>query len=82
MILVGVRVVIVEMGLVLKERLRAERVGEDDIMAAAREQRGLRKLDEIDYAVLEQNGHISIIPKKTQDGTGDIHNVHPPRLSS
>ena len=34
-----------------------------DILSAARSAHGLRRLDEIDFAVLEQSGGISIIPK-------------------
>jgi uncharacterized membrane protein YcaP (DUF421 family) len=39
-------------------------VDESDILAAARRDHGLHKLDEIDYAVIERTGAISIIPKK------------------
>ncbi len=37
------------------------RIQENDVMAMARDQ-GLHGLDEIEYAVLERNGEISIIP--------------------
>ncbi len=37
------------------------RIADDDVMAAARDQ-GLRDLSQIDYAVLERNGEISIVP--------------------
>ncbi len=39
------------------------RVSDDDVMANARD-RGLRTLEEIDLAVLERNGDISIIPRE------------------
>ena len=39
------------------------RIADDDVMAMARDQ-GLRTLGEIDTAVLERNGEISIIPGK------------------
>ena len=48
-----------------QQALQKERVDEDDILAAAREKQGLIHLDEIDYAILEQNGGISIIPKRS-----------------
>lgn len=37
-------------------------IQDDDVMASARDQ-GLSQLDQIEYAVLERNGEISIIPK-------------------
>jgi len=40
-----------------------ERIDEDDILAAGRERLGIGTLDDIDYAVLEQSGGISVIPK-------------------
>ena len=40
--------------------LRGMRVQDDDVMASARA-RGLRSLDQIDVAVLERNGEISIL---------------------
>ena len=39
------------------------RIADDDVMAMGRDQ-GVRTLDEIDTAVLERNGEISIIPAK------------------
>jgi uncharacterized membrane protein YcaP (DUF421 family) len=42
------------------QALRGMRVQDDDVMAAAREQ-GLRSLDQIEVAVLERNGEISIL---------------------
>jgi uncharacterized membrane protein YcaP (DUF421 family) len=36
------------------------RISDDEVMAAARD-KGLERLDQIDYAVLERNGEISII---------------------
>ena len=60
----GVPVLLIEKGRVHRERLEKERIDEDDILAAARERLGLGRLDEIDYAVLEQSGGISVIPKR------------------
>jgi uncharacterized membrane protein YcaP (DUF421 family) len=61
-VLEGKAVIIVEDGKPLKERLRQERLDEQDILEAARELRGLERMDQIKYAVLERSGHISIIP--------------------
>ena len=47
-----------------KETMVRMRIQDDDVMAMARDQ-GLRTLDEIDTAVLERNGEISIIPKES-----------------
>lgn len=62
----GVPLIILEDGRPIKERMRKARVGESDIMAAARETQGLERLDQIKYAVLERSGGISIIPKPGQ----------------
>jgi uncharacterized membrane protein YcaP (DUF421 family) len=59
----GLPLVLVEDGKPFEDRLRQERVGEDDILAAARQTQGLARMDQIKYAVLEQTGGISIVPK-------------------
>jgi uncharacterized membrane protein YcaP (DUF421 family) len=41
-----------------------ERVDHEDILAAARELRGLANLSEIEYAILEPSGGITIVPKQ------------------
>jgi uncharacterized membrane protein YcaP (DUF421 family) len=41
-----------------------ERVDDADILTAARESQGISRLDEIDYAVVEQSGGITVIPKR------------------
>jgi len=46
------------------EALRRARVGIADILEAARVQHGLARLDDIDAAVLEVSGAISIIPRE------------------
>lgn len=56
-------VVIIKEGELLKDRMRGERVDEEDILSSAREHEGISRLDEIDYAVVEQNGSITIMPK-------------------
>ena len=46
-----------------KEVMRGMHVAQEDILAAGR-LRGVTSEDEIDYAILERNGGISIIPKE------------------
>jgi uncharacterized membrane protein YcaP (DUF421 family) len=60
----GLPLVIVEHGQPLRERMKRVRVSEDEILTAARERRGLARMDQIQYAVLERSGGISIIPKQ------------------
>jgi uncharacterized membrane protein YcaP (DUF421 family) len=56
-------VTIIRQGEILRDRMEKERVSEDDVLAAARELQGTRSVADIDYAVLEQSGQITIIPK-------------------
>ena len=63
-ILDGLPMVIVEDGRVLKARLNKSLIDEGDVLSAARRLRGLERMDQIKYAVLEANGEISIIPKE------------------
>ncbi|MFB3818961.1 MAG: DUF421 domain-containing protein [Candidatus Methylomirabilales bacterium] len=58
----GKAVVIVEGGRALLERMQKLRVDEDDVLEAARRLRGLERMDQIKYAVMEVNGGISVIP--------------------
>ncbi|WP_241357632.1 YetF domain-containing protein [Escherichia coli] len=44
--------------------MQKTRVDESDILEAARELRGLERMDQIKYAVLERSGSITIIPKE------------------
>ena|SRR5687768_7988836 len=60
----GMPMILVENGSPLAERMQRARVGEDDVLSAARELQGLERMDEIKYAVLENDGHITIIPKR------------------
>ena len=46
-----------------EDRMRALRLNEQDIMAAAR-QRGLRKLEDVRYAISERDGKIAILEEK------------------
>jgi uncharacterized membrane protein YcaP (DUF421 family) len=60
-----VPLVLVEDGKPIAERLRKARVDESDILASARMNQGLERMDQIKYAVLERSGGISVIPKPT-----------------
>lgn len=60
----GLPVVIVEDGRPIRERMEKLRVDESDILEAARERRGLERLDQIKYAVLERGGKISVIARE------------------
>ncbi|HVR44267.1 MAG TPA: hypothetical protein VMS56_12575 [Thermoanaerobaculia bacterium] len=46
------------------DRLRNAGVEQSEILASAREKRGLENLGEIEHAVMEAGGHIRVIPKK------------------
>jgi uncharacterized membrane protein YcaP (DUF421 family) len=59
----GAPLVIVEDGRPLRDRMEKSRIDEGDILAAARELRGLERMDQIKFAVLERSGGISIVPK-------------------
>lgn len=63
-VLDGVPLVIVEAGKPLRERMRKARIDDEDILAAARKNAGLERMDQIKYAVLERDGGISIVPNK------------------
>ncbi|EHR61573.1 DUF421 domain-containing protein [Saccharomonospora cyanea] len=58
----GAPVVLVEHGRPVQHHLRKEHISVDDILAVARNQQGLLRLDQIEYAILESSGGISIIP--------------------
>ncbi|MDR6775591.1 YetF domain-containing protein [Azospirillum sp. BE72] len=58
----GLPLIVVSHGRPLRERMASARVDEDDILEAARRTRGLERLEQIKFAVLERSGGISIIP--------------------
>jgi uncharacterized membrane protein YcaP (DUF421 family) len=60
----GGPLIIVEQGQPLRERMKRVRLTDEDILTAARERQGLARMDQIQYAVLERSGGISIIPKQ------------------
>jgi uncharacterized membrane protein YcaP (DUF421 family) len=61
----GLPLVVVEDGVPLRERMRAARIDEDDVLTAARASQGVGRMDQIQYAVLERSGGISVIPRET-----------------
>ncbi|EOV6157015.1 DUF421 domain-containing protein [Enterobacter ludwigii] len=61
-ILDGTPVILVENGVPLADKLKKVDVSCDDILVSARQNNGVTQLSEIKYAILERNGHISIIP--------------------
>lgn len=63
----GSPLMVVRQGELLWERMVKERVDEADILAAARAQEGVSRIEEIDYAVIEQNGGITILKKNRTD---------------
>jgi uncharacterized membrane protein YcaP (DUF421 family) len=62
--------VLVSRGQVDGRAMQRARVSIDDVLEAARMSHGLRTLAEIDAAILEIGGAISIIPKETSSGSG------------
>ncbi|WP_411380319.1 DUF421 domain-containing protein [Pseudomonas sp. MPB26] len=54
--------IVVERGKVLHERLKRARMDESDILEAARSAQGIVQIDQIQFAILERNGKISVIP--------------------
>lgn len=65
----GAPLLLLDQGRPLKDRMDKERVSEDELRDAARELRGLERIEQVKYAVLEQDGQISIIPWE-QPGPG------------
>jgi len=60
----GLPVIVLRHGKPISDRMHRERVDEADILEAGREKFGVEKLDDIEYAVLERHGDITIIPRK------------------
>lgn len=60
----GTPIVLLEKGKWHEKAMLEQSVADDDVMALARDQ-GIKTLDEIEYAVLERNGEISIIPAES-----------------
>jgi uncharacterized membrane protein YcaP (DUF421 family) len=61
-VLVGLPMIVVENGKLLKDRVLRARVTEGEILEAARKTHGLERIDQIKFAILEATGHITIVP--------------------
>jgi uncharacterized membrane protein YcaP (DUF421 family) len=61
----GIPLVIYKTGDWQEEIVREMKIAPEDVLAAARS-KGFRSLDEIDYAILERNGQISILSKQAK----------------
>lgn len=63
LLLEGAPLVLIDRGRLLKDRMAKCRVDETEILSAARSTQGLAGLSQIEYAILERDGNISIIPR-------------------
>ena len=61
-VLQGGPLILVENGRLLRDRMKAAFVDEQDILSSARSNQ-VERLDQIKFAILETSGQISIIPK-------------------
>jgi uncharacterized membrane protein YcaP (DUF421 family) len=61
----GIPLVIYKTGDWQEEIVREMKIAPEDVLAAARS-KGFRSLDEVDYAILERNGQISILSKQAK----------------
>ncbi len=62
----GSPVILVVHGELQNEKLKKVDVSCDDILVSARQNHGIYHLEKIKYAILERNGHISIIPEESE----------------
>jgi uncharacterized membrane protein YcaP (DUF421 family) len=77
----GMPLVVVEDGKPLSDRMSWARIDEEDILEAARIRQGLGRLDQIQYAILERSGGISIIPKagaRDRSAGSEARDLQPP----
>ncbi|HGP0311664.1 DUF421 domain-containing protein [Citrobacter freundii] len=58
----GSPVILLDYGEPLMEKMKMVDVSLDDILVAARQSQGITEPVKIKYAILERNGHISVIP--------------------
>lgn len=68
----GTPVVLIERGEQLEDRMREHHIDMEQVLQEARASQGLQSADQIDYAILERSGRISVIPKR---GSARIHPV-------
>ncbi|MFO3905237.1 YetF domain-containing protein [Enterobacter hormaechei] len=62
----GSPVILVVHGELQNDKLKKVDVSCDDILVSARQNHGIYQLEKIKYAILERNGHISIIPEESE----------------
>jgi len=62
----GSPIILVVHGELQNEKLKKVDVSCDDILVSARQNHGIYQLEKIKYAILERNGHISIIPEESE----------------
>ncbi len=60
----GVPVLLVRDGEPLRDHMKKSQVDEQDILEAARKLRGLERMEQVKYAVLERDGEITVVPKR------------------
>lgn len=58
----GTPIILIENGNPLSERMKKAGVDIDEVLLAARSSQGLERIDQIQFAILEKNGQISVIP--------------------
>lgn len=63
----GQPLVLIEGGQMRHERMEKSRVDESDILESARMQEGVERLEQIEYAVMERSGDISVVPKTVHE---------------
>jgi uncharacterized membrane protein YcaP (DUF421 family) len=66
-VLDGRPILIMRGGEPLHDRMHRECVDREDILHAARHTQGLARLEEVEHAVLEPSGGISVIPKQSAE---------------
>jgi uncharacterized membrane protein YcaP (DUF421 family) len=71
----GVPTILVARGEPVRKALRHYHLDVQDVVAAGRQQHGLARLEEVQWAVLEDNGGISIVPWEPRVG-------HAPRMEA
>lgn len=59
----GTPMILVENGKKVEKMMKMARVDEDDILESGRSSHAIQNMDDIRYAILENNGSITVIPK-------------------
>ena len=75
----GQPLILVEHGRPIRERMDKERVDSSDILEAARRLRGLERMEQIKYAVLERDGKITIVPEPGEQASSPQREPRPER---